>query len=104
MKNQHASPKPETPAELSCTDLLAQARDTNQKLNRRCQELQSAITGHDHYSWGFRSGYEAAQKNAEKLYEQKLAEYKHATRKEMERLRCANAALTDSAAETKETL
>ena len=70
---------------------LSAARETNKRLNRRVQDLESKIAKGQMYqmgwSAGWNSGRDDAEERARKHYEQKLAEYKHATREEMRKLR-----------------
>jgi hypothetical protein len=71
---------------------LDQCRDTNRKLNRKLQELESKLKKNDLYCMGFQRGWQAGCETARKQGEKDLAAYKTATRKEMARLRATNAA------------
>lgn len=87
----------EAVSSFSSSDLLAQlseARETNKRLNRRVQDLESKIAKGRMYQMGWSAGWSSgrddAEERAKKHYERKLAEYKHATRDEMRKLRANN--------------
>ena len=69
---------------MTLEEQLQQARETNSRLNRRNQELESHIKKQGFWSLGWRAGYDKARNAAraefKTHYEQRLADYKHATR------------------------
>jgi len=66
---------------------LKQCRETNRRLNRRLQELESEVNKNRLYSMGWYKGRSEGYEHAEKKGAAELAAYKAATRKEMARLR-----------------
>lgn len=83
---------------------LAEARNTNSRLNRRAQNAESAIKNNDIWFRGFSEGSIAERERNKKRLEQSMADYKHATRTEMSELRAKAERLAAELAETKQRL
>jgi hypothetical protein len=69
---------------------LETLKETNKKLNRRLQELESKIIKNNLWGMGFKAGYEKGCVDGAKNAERKLAEYKHSTREELRKARNNN--------------
>lgn len=84
--------EPQTEEELRAC--LAEARDTNQRLNREKQKLEAREAERNKvaaesysYGLGYNAGRKADQDYRIKFYEKKLADYKAGTRQELRELR-----------------
>jgi flagellar biosynthesis/type III secretory pathway protein FliH len=81
--------------EIASADMLValeQCRETNRKLNRRLQEVESKLKQNILYGMGVQAGWKEGYKMGQRNAAEALAQYKAATRKEMSILRAANAA------------
>ncbi len=68
-------------------DDLALCRQTNARLNRRCQQLESVIAKNRYYSCAWNEGYEAGKKSEKKAAKNRLIQYKISTRRLLKELR-----------------
>ena len=68
-------------------DDLALCRQTNARLNRRCQQLESVIAKNKYYSYAWDEGYEAGKKSEREVAENRLIQYKVSTRRLLKELR-----------------
>ncbi len=67
-------------------------QDTNSRLNRRCQQLESVVAQKKEWEIGYQHGCDTSWDAAYKHYEKRLANYKHGTRRRMLQLEKDNSA------------
>jgi flagellar biosynthesis/type III secretory pathway protein FliH len=73
--------------ECNHDDELEQLRETNRRLHRRVQAIEGEKRYQNAWSDGYRAGSSSAYDRAKKDFDKRMADYKHATRTEMAKLR-----------------